>query len=349
MPALVMNCFAPSMTHSPSFRRGPRAGVPRVRAGVGLRQAEGSQPFARAQLRHPLALLLLGAEQVDRLRAQRGVGAQRDRDGGVDPRELLDRERVGERVAARAAVLLRERDAHQVQLAQLAHDLVREGLRAVELLGDGGDLALGEFPDGAADQLVVWGEVEVHGRAFSQVACHSIPPSDHRAPDTRLAQARRDAQLRPASLPASRPAPAAWPGPAPGDDRDPRRRLAPPLRQARDAAARGRSLPARLGCVEHRVPPRRRRGRMAGDLRGRRGGRRPPDHARRPDRPGARVGARALGRRPSRAVGGRPRQPPGRLARLARPGAADAAQRYRPGGRVRPRGRIQALGRKRRP
>ena len=41
----------------------------------------------------------------------------RDADRGVDPGQLLDRERVGERVGAAAAVLLRERDPHQAELA----------------------------------------------------------------------------------------------------------------------------------------------------------------------------------------------------------------------------------------
>ena len=120
VPALVMNCLAPSITHSPSSQARARARVAGVRAGLGLGQPERAEPLARAQPRQPLALLLLGAEQVDRLRAERGVRAQRDRHRGVHARELLDRERVGERVAAAAAVLLGERDAHQVQLAELA-------------------------------------------------------------------------------------------------------------------------------------------------------------------------------------------------------------------------------------
>ena len=45
----------------------------------------------------------------------------------------------------------------------MAHDGVRKSLLAVELFGDGRDLALGELPHGAADELVVVGEVEVHG------------------------------------------------------------------------------------------------------------------------------------------------------------------------------------------
>ncbi len=93
--------------------------------------------------------------------------AQRDRDRGVHARQLLDGERVGQRVAAAAAVLLGERDSHQVELAELLDDLVGEGLRAVELLGDRRDLALGEFAHRAPDQLVLGGEVEVHARGHS--------------------------------------------------------------------------------------------------------------------------------------------------------------------------------------
>ena len=155
VPALVMNCLAPSITHSPSSQARARARVAGVGARLGLGQPERPEHLARAQPRQPLLLLLLVAEQVDRLRAERGVRAQRDRDRGVHARELLDGERVGERVAAAAAVLLREGDPHQVERAELRDDLVRERLRAVELLGDGRDLALGEFAHGAPDQLVV--------------------------------------------------------------------------------------------------------------------------------------------------------------------------------------------------
>ena len=70
--------------------------------------------------------------------------------------------RVGERVGAGAAVLLRERDPHPAELAELADDLVRERLRPVELAGDRGDLALGEVADGLAERLVLFGQVEDH-------------------------------------------------------------------------------------------------------------------------------------------------------------------------------------------
>ena len=131
-----MNCLAPSITHSPSSSFARRAGVAGIRAGLGLGQAEGGEPLARAQLRHPLVLLLVGAPEVDRHRPERGVGGDRDRDRRVDPGELLDGERVGEVVGAAAAVLLGEGDPHQPELAHLRDELVGEGLRPVELLGD---------------------------------------------------------------------------------------------------------------------------------------------------------------------------------------------------------------------
>ena len=140
----------------------PRAHVAGVRARLRLGQPERAQLAPGRQLGQPLGLLLGAAEQVDRLRAERRVRAHRDRDGGVHARELLDGDRVGERVAAGAADLLGERDPHQPELAELRDDLVRERLRAVELLRDRRDLALGEVADGAADQLVVGREVEVH-------------------------------------------------------------------------------------------------------------------------------------------------------------------------------------------
>jgi hypothetical protein len=57
-------------------------------------------------------------------------------------RQLLDRDRVRERVGARAAVLLGDRHAHQPELGQLRDELVREAVLAVELGGDRRDLLL---------------------------------------------------------------------------------------------------------------------------------------------------------------------------------------------------------------
>src|SRR5205823_2001547 len=114
----------------------------------------------------------------------------RDRDGRVDARELLDRERVGERVGAGAAVLLRERDAHQAELAELRDDRVRERLRAVELARLGCDLALRDVADGRAKSLVLFGKVEDHEGTVPK--CGSLPawPKPTQAASPRRAGSR---------------------------------------------------------------------------------------------------------------------------------------------------------------
>ena len=121
-----MNCFAPSITHSPS------SSCARVRVLPASEPASGSVSPKAASLRpaHSSGIhssfCSARAPEVDRHRAQRGVGGERDADRRVDPRQLLDGERVGERVGAAAAVLLRERDPHQPELAHLRRRSRRE-------------------------------------------------------------------------------------------------------------------------------------------------------------------------------------------------------------------------------
>jgi hypothetical protein len=90
------------------------------------------------------------------------VRGDRDRDARVHARELLDRDRVAEVVRAAPAVLLRVRDAHQAELAELRDDLVGEALLAVELLGDGADLAVREVAHQPPDLLLLLAQVELH-------------------------------------------------------------------------------------------------------------------------------------------------------------------------------------------
>ena len=98
VPAFVMNIFEPSITHSPSSSARGRARRAGVRAGARLGQPERRELAAGGEVGQPRALLLLVAEQVDRQRPERVVGGDRDRDRRVDPRQLLDRDRVRERV-----------------------------------------------------------------------------------------------------------------------------------------------------------------------------------------------------------------------------------------------------------
>ena len=186
VPLLVMNCFAPFTTQSSPSSSARVRDVAGVGAGLGLGQSEGAEALARAQPRHPLVLQRVGAERVHRPRAERGVRGHRDRHARVHPRQLLDRDRVAEVVRAAAPVLLGVRHPHQAELAELGHDLVREALLAIELLGHRSHLAVGEVAHQAPDLLLLLGQVELHAardaspRAARSLSAESAMPGSGR-------------------------------------------------------------------------------------------------------------------------------------------------------------------------
>ncbi len=93
----------------------------RVRARLGLGQRERRRPLAGRAPRQEALLQLLGAEQLDRQRAEL-LHHQDQRARGVDLGDLLDRHVQHQRARAGAAVLGRERQAEDVLLGQqLAH------------------------------------------------------------------------------------------------------------------------------------------------------------------------------------------------------------------------------------
>ena len=94
-----------------------------------------------------------------------------DRDRRVEARELLDRERIGQRVGAGAAVLLRDRHPHQPEVGQLGDELVGEALLAVELLGDRSYAIERELSYRVPQQLVLGREVEIHVGERTEQAC----------------------------------------------------------------------------------------------------------------------------------------------------------------------------------
>ena len=160
VPAFVMNIFEPFTTHEPSRSSAVVRVLPASEPAPGS-VSPTARACARGEVGQPFPLLL-GAEEEDGHRSERGVGRDRDRDGGVDPRQLLDRECVRDRVASRTAVLLRDRQAHQPELRQLGDELVGEARLAVELLGDRRDPFERELAHRAADELLLLGEVEIH-------------------------------------------------------------------------------------------------------------------------------------------------------------------------------------------
>ncbi len=87
-----------------------------------------------------------------------------DRDRRVDACQLLDRDRVGERVGAAAAVGLRDRHAHQAELGHFGDELVRKALLAVELLRDRRDALDREPAHRLAEERVLVVEIEVEAQ-----------------------------------------------------------------------------------------------------------------------------------------------------------------------------------------
>jgi hypothetical protein len=106
--------------------------------------------------------LLLGAVLKDGSAAQRGVGRHDDRGGAADLGQLLHAHGIGENVAAGAAVLLGEVNAHHAQLCHLLHGLHGEALFLVDLLGQGFDLVLGELAVHLTEHQLLIGKMKIH-------------------------------------------------------------------------------------------------------------------------------------------------------------------------------------------
>ncbi len=154
-PELVMNALVPLITHSPSSSRAVVRVAPASEPPPGSVSPNAPSACPRAQPRQPLLLLLLGAEAVDRHRAERDPGLQRDRDRRVDPGQLLDGQAEREVVAAHPAVLLRERQAEQAHLAHLLDHRVRELGALVVVERRRRDDRPGEVGDGAAEGFLL--------------------------------------------------------------------------------------------------------------------------------------------------------------------------------------------------
>ena len=136
----------------------PAASLP----GVGSVSPQAPSFSPRASGTQVLLLLRLGAEHGDVRRAEAVVRRDRQRDRRIDARELLDADAVVDRRHPRAAVLLRELDAHQPERGQLRQQLDGKVLRLVPLHDVRPDLGFGELADGAPQQLLLVGQTEIH-------------------------------------------------------------------------------------------------------------------------------------------------------------------------------------------
>ena len=122
-------------------------GAAGVGAGVGLGEAKGADLLALDQGHQVFLLLLLGAVGKDGPGTQGHVGGQNDAGAAVHPGKLLHGDGVAQHVQAGSAVFLGVGDAHEPQLGQLLHGLIRELVLLVQQESDGLDLVFRKLPD----------------------------------------------------------------------------------------------------------------------------------------------------------------------------------------------------------
>ena len=171
----VMKVLVPLSTQWSPSRTAVRARAGGVAAGVGLGQRPGAQLLAARQRRQPARLLRVGAEHEDVRGAEAVVRRDRQRDGRVDARELLQAEAVVDGGHPGAAPLLGELNPHQAQVGQLRDERARKLLRLVPLAHERTDLAFGELADRLPQQLLFVGELEMHGGSVDDAEDLSRP------------------------------------------------------------------------------------------------------------------------------------------------------------------------------
>ena len=182
-PMPVMNTFGPVQHELIAVALGGRLQGGRVGAGGRFGEREGAQDLAPREAGKPLPLLVLIAEEQDRLRSHRVVDVDEHRGAGAGGRDLLDADREGEVVEPGAAVLGRNEDSHQVELGRGAQDLGRETTLVVGAAGQGLDDGGGELAHRLPQLPVRGGRVGIHvpPKIGAQHECWAtLPRRNHR-------------------------------------------------------------------------------------------------------------------------------------------------------------------------
>ena len=135
----------------------------RIRAGVGLGQAERADLFALCQRDQVFLLLLLGAERENWPRAERHMGGQDNARAAVYARKLFNGDRVAQHIQPGAAVFFRIGQPHIAELAHLFYRFRGESVFFVHEESLRLDLALRKSADLSAQFFVRIGGSEQHG------------------------------------------------------------------------------------------------------------------------------------------------------------------------------------------
>ena len=157
------------LAHRPGFH--PR----RVRACVRLGQAEAADLLSPRHRGQPPLLLLVGAERVDRIHAQRPLHRDERAKPRIPPLQLLHDQPVSDRAEARAAVAfqVRPEKSHAGHLGDQFH---RKGPGPEVVLDDGQHVLLDPLANGVPDEPLLLGQ---QARDIEEVnaleSAHPIP------------------------------------------------------------------------------------------------------------------------------------------------------------------------------
>ncbi len=141
-------------------RRPHRGGVA---AGIRLGEPPRAEDFSTGEPWQIAPLLRLRAEERDVRGAQPVVRRNRERDRRAHPCDLFDADAIVHRRHARAAVLVRDLDAQQVQAGELLQQIHRKVLRLVPLHDVRADFAFRERAHRATQDFLLLGRPKVHG------------------------------------------------------------------------------------------------------------------------------------------------------------------------------------------
>ena len=134
-----------------------------VGAGAGLGEPEAAEPLAGGEGLQEALLLIVVAEELDRVANQRIVHRQDHAGRSANPADLLDDDGVRHHVHAGATPFLGHRDAGQAHLGRLGDHLDGEDPLGIDVLGHRRDHLFGESSDLFAQQLLFFAELDLHG------------------------------------------------------------------------------------------------------------------------------------------------------------------------------------------
>ena len=175
-----MKSFCPLSTQSSPSRVAREVRLPASEPVSGSVSPKQPSAARGRELGQPLLLLLLGAEEQDRLADQSAADRHDAAQRGVGPAELLHGEGVGDVVAAEAAVLLGDGQAEEADLGHLGHDREVDGLVAVPPRAVRDRLASRKSARQVAEGLLLVGQGEVHQPSASTVSWSVTPAARRR-------------------------------------------------------------------------------------------------------------------------------------------------------------------------